>query len=192
VAHRGRRNADDALAVALAAGKTLRDAAVAAGIGERTATRRWADLAFRRRVGELRADMVQRSLGRLADSMSEAAAVLWQLLGAATPPAVRLGACRALLELGVKLRESSWKSGWRHWNAPTQNARGPTVGLERRIKALERTARDSRCPRCPPPLIIDAGAGPALCLCCGRPADVIEIVEMVVDSRKEALGEGRP
>ncbi len=45
VAHRGRRNADDALALALATGQTLRDAAQTAGIGERPASRRWADRA---------------------------------------------------------------------------------------------------------------------------------------------------
>jgi hypothetical protein len=106
VAHRGRRNADEALALALAGGQTLRAAAAAAGIGERTATRRWADPAFRRRVSELRGDMVQRSLGRMADGMSDAADMLRQLLDTGTPPAVRLGAARTLLELGAKLRDS--------------------------------------------------------------------------------------
>jgi hypothetical protein len=64
-----------------------------------------ADPAFRRRVAELRADMVQRSLGRMADGMSDAADKLRDLL-AAESESVRLGAARALLELGVKLRES--------------------------------------------------------------------------------------
>jgi hypothetical protein len=105
VAHRGRRNADEALALALATGQTLRDAADATGIGERTATRRMADPAFRQRVAELRADMVQRSLGRMADGMSDAADKLRELL-AAESESVRLGAARTLLELGVKLRES--------------------------------------------------------------------------------------
>jgi hypothetical protein len=50
MAHRGRRNADEALALALASGQTLRDAAAAAAISERTAARRWADPGFRRRV----------------------------------------------------------------------------------------------------------------------------------------------
>ena len=103
----GRRNADEALALAMAQGRTLRDAAQGAGVAERTATRRWADADFRRRVAELRADMVQRSLGRMADGMADAADVLRQLLTAGTPPAVRLGAARSLLELGVKLREST-------------------------------------------------------------------------------------
>jgi hypothetical protein len=102
----GRRKGDDALALALASGQTLRDAATAAGIGERTATRRWGDAAFRRRVDELRADLVARALSRLADGMTEAADVLRALLAAGTPPAVRLGAARSLLELGCRLRES--------------------------------------------------------------------------------------
>jgi len=105
VAHRGRRNADEALALAVASGQTLRDAAQTARVGERTATRRWADADFRRRVAHLRGDMVQRSLGRMADGMAEAADVLRKLL-AAESESVRLGAARSLLELGVKLRES--------------------------------------------------------------------------------------
>jgi hypothetical protein len=105
VAHRGRRNADEALALAVASGQTLRDAAAATGIGERTATRRCADPAFRRRVAELRGSMVQLALGRMADGMAEAADKPRQLL-AADSESVRLGAARALLELGVKLRES--------------------------------------------------------------------------------------
>ena len=106
MAHRGRRNADEALALALATGQTLRAAAEATGVGERTATRRWADPAFRHRVAELRGEMVVRGCGRLADAMVAAADVLRALLDAGTPPAVRLGAARALLELGTKLRES--------------------------------------------------------------------------------------
>jgi transposase-like protein len=105
VAHRGRRNADEALALALAAGQTLRDAAQAVGIGERTATRRWADADFRRRVADLRGAMVERAMGRMADAMTEAADTLRQLLHAEAE-SVRLGAARGILELAIKLRES--------------------------------------------------------------------------------------
>ena len=101
----GRRKGDDALLLALAAGKTVREAARAAGISERTATRRVADPAFRRRVAELRAEMVSLALGKLADGMSDAAGTLRKLLKA-KGESVRLGACRAMLEMGVKLRES--------------------------------------------------------------------------------------
>jgi hypothetical protein len=116
MARNGRRKGDAALLLALAAGRTVRDAALAAGVGERTATRRVADPAFRRRVAELRAEMVGRALGRMADGMTEAADTL-RLLLAARGESVRLGAARALLELGAKLRES--------------------VELEQRILALE-------------------------------------------------------
>jgi len=105
VAHRGRRNADEALAAALASGQTLRAASGAAGVSERTATRRWADPQFRQCVSELRGELVGRALGRLADGMADAADVLRQLLNAKSE-SVRLSAARALLELGVKLRES--------------------------------------------------------------------------------------
>jgi hypothetical protein len=124
VAHRGRRNADEALAAAVASGQTLRDAAAAIGIGERTATRRMADAAFCRRVAELRADMVRRSLGRMADGMSEAADVLRGLLADGIPPAVRLGAARSMLELTVKLREA--------------------VELEQRLAALEQQLEEAK------------------------------------------------
>jgi hypothetical protein len=114
----GRRNrrGDDALLLALASGQTVRDAASTAGIGERTATRRVADTDFRRRVGELRAEMVGRALGQLADGMTEAAGTLRALLSA-EGESVRRGAARSILELGNRLRES--------------------VELEQRLQALE-------------------------------------------------------
>ena len=112
----GRRKGDAALLLALAAGQTVRDAARSAGIGERTATRRVADLDFRRRVAELRAEMVGRALGRMADGMTDAADTLRALL-TAEGESVRLGAARSILELGNKLRES--------------------VELEQRLQALE-------------------------------------------------------
>jgi hypothetical protein len=122
MAENGRRKGDAVLLLALAGGQTVRDAARAAGIGERTASRRLVDPDFRQRVGELRADMVQQALGKMADGMAEAADTLRQLLHAKSE-SVRLGAARSLLELGVKLRES--------------------VELETRIAALERQTDDS-------------------------------------------------
>jgi hypothetical protein len=121
VAHRGRRNADDNLAAALAAGRTLREAAEAVGVSERTATRRAAEPGFRRRVTELRAAMVQGALGRLSDAMAEAADTLRRLLRAKRESA-RLGAARAIYEIGCKLRE--------------------TVDLEERIAALENNNKE--------------------------------------------------
>jgi hypothetical protein len=104
VAHRGRRNADDRLAAELAAGKTVRDAAGAAGVGERTAHRRLAEPVFKMRVAELRGEMVAAAAGRLADGMGEAAAVLRGLLGSADEH-VRHKAAAKLIELGLKVVE---------------------------------------------------------------------------------------
>lgn len=104
MAENGRRKRDDALAIALASGETIRDAAHITGIAERTATRRMSDPNFRRRLDELRGDMVSRALGKMANGMADAADKLRQLL-AAKSEAVQLGACRAMLELTVKLRE---------------------------------------------------------------------------------------
>ena len=67
--------------------------------------RRGDDPDFRAHVVQLRSAMLQRSLGRMADGMTEAAEVLRDLLNA-NSESVRLGACRAMLELGVKLRET--------------------------------------------------------------------------------------
>jgi hypothetical protein len=105
VAHHGRRNADEVLAAALAAGQTLRDAAVTAGLSERTANRRWAEVDFRRRVAELRAAAAERAVGKMADSLSQAADVLRKLLGA-EHESIRLGAARSILEVGLKLRQA--------------------------------------------------------------------------------------
>jgi hypothetical protein len=91
--------------LALACGDTVQAAAQTAGVSERTAYRRLTDPGTRRRVGELRADMVQRTLGKQADSAAEAADTLRKLLTAESDTA-RLGAARSILELGTKLRES--------------------------------------------------------------------------------------
>ncbi len=102
----GRKNADDALLAALAGGATVQQAAGQAAVSERTAHRRLADPAFRRRVADLRGEMVTRAVGKMADGMSDAAAKLRELLTAESE-SVRLGAARSLLELGVKMRESA-------------------------------------------------------------------------------------
>jgi hypothetical protein len=141
-----RKRGDDALAVALAGGKTPRDAAAAAGIAERTATRRWADPAFRRHVAQLRADMVARAMGNITEGITDAAAAMRKLLKAKSE-SVRLGACRAMLELGVRLREAVeieerltalqlWSSG--------ENC----MSLKSRIARLEKSAAVSGCPGC--------------------------------------------
>lgn len=101
----GRKKADEVLSLALARGDTVAAASEAASIGERTAYRRLADPEFRRHVVELRAGMVERALGKLADAATEAVDTLRTLLSSGTD-STRLGAARSILELGTKLRES--------------------------------------------------------------------------------------
>ncbi len=112
-----RRKRDDGqLVLELARGATIRDAAAATGFSEKTVSRRLETATFRRRVSQARGEMLATASGRMADGMAAAADTLRALL-LAKSEAIRLGAARALLELGVKLRES--------------------VELEARISALE-------------------------------------------------------
>jgi len=105
VARRGRKNADEALLLALVCGMTVENAADRAGVSRRTATRRLADAEFCRRKRQMQADMVQRTLGMLTAGGIESAKTLLTLQQPAAPPAVRLGAARSVLELGIKIRE---------------------------------------------------------------------------------------
>ncbi len=100
----GRKNADAALIAALASGATVRDAAATARVGERTVYRRLDNPAFRRRVDEARAEIVARAVTKLSAASTEAVDALRALLSSEMDFA-RLGAARAILELGLKLRE---------------------------------------------------------------------------------------
>jgi hypothetical protein len=105
VAGGDRRDADDVLVAALAAGCTKLEAARLAGVGERTVYRRLDDPQFRRRIEQARAELVSQTVGRLTDASTAAVTTLRALLDAESEN-VRLGASRAILELGRKLRES--------------------------------------------------------------------------------------
>ena len=102
---RGRKNADDALLMALACGATVDHAAHSAGVSARTAHRRLKEEGFQKRLQDVRADMVQRTVGMLTASGMEASKTLISLLESTVPQAVRLGAVRTILEFGIKLRE---------------------------------------------------------------------------------------
>jgi hypothetical protein len=114
---RGRRNADDVLMLALACGATLEGAARQAGVSESTVRRRAKDPQFQRKLQALRADMVQRASGALTAAGTESVRTLLDLQRPSVPPATRLGAAKATLELGMKVRE--------------------TAELEQRLAALE-------------------------------------------------------
>jgi transposase-like protein len=111
-------------ATVLASGETVAAAARKAGVTERTVYRWRLEDAFRRDVDQARAEMFSRALGCMAEGAASAALVLRQLCLKAKSETVKLGAARALLEQGPKLRES--------------------VELEERLRALEeRTAADA-------------------------------------------------
>jgi len=124
VAHDGRKNADEALVLHLAAGLTVEAAARKARVSPRTAHRRLAEPDFRRRVTKARAAMVERALGKLADGAAEAVDTLRKLMAKAKGESVRLAAARAMLELGNRYREA--------------------VEMEERLAALERLTAGDR------------------------------------------------
>jgi hypothetical protein len=103
----GRKNADDSLLPALACGATVENAARKAEVSVRTVKRRLADAGFRQRLTETKADMGRRTAATLSAAAVEAVKTLLDLQSKTTPPAVRLGAARAILELGLKVREAA-------------------------------------------------------------------------------------
>jgi hypothetical protein len=108
-----RRNIDDLLAAELARGKTLASAAQAVGCGEKTARRRWANPDFKARVSALRAELINRTTGQLAESLTEATNTLRELL--ADPDSrVRLSAAVRLLELAVKYHDATKPANPQH------------------------------------------------------------------------------
>ena len=112
----GRKNVDPLLVSALAAGRTVADAAKLAGVSENTVYRRKRSPVFRRKVSDAQAEAVSRATALLGELGTSAAIALGNLLKADSATA-RLGAARAILELGTKLREA--------------------VELEQRISAVE-------------------------------------------------------
>ena len=114
------KKSDEPLVLALACGAGVEAAARQCGLHERTVYRRLEDPAFRARVQEARAEMLKRSAGLLTAAAGESVRTLLSLQKESAPPAVRLGAARAVLELGLKVRE--------------------VVDLETRLAALEQQA----------------------------------------------------
>jgi hypothetical protein len=97
----------EAVALLLAAGRSVADAASETGAGVRT-IRRWLaeDAAFRDRVQEMRTELFALAVGRLSNLSGKAADVLGQLLESQTE-GIRLQAARSVLEQAPKLREAT-------------------------------------------------------------------------------------
>ena len=95
---------DEALMLALACGATVEVAAQKTGVSQRTVYRRLEDPDFRHALSRYRSDMVHRSSGMLTAAAMEAVKTLLGLMERTTPPGVRLGAARSVLEMGMQLR----------------------------------------------------------------------------------------
>jgi hypothetical protein len=115
--HSGRERADAALAAALVGGATYDQAAEVAGVSVRTVSRRLSDPEFLRCLSALRAEIFEAVANRLTHAGLLALTTLVELLARESPPSVRLGAARALLD-----------SMLRH---------ADTIELEQRLRALE-------------------------------------------------------
>lgn len=101
----GKRKDELVLLLALARGETTAAAARQAGFAERTAHRRLQDRAFMKQVRELRSQMLDQAVGRLADATCNAIETLRLLLDADSEMA-RLGAARVILDQVINLREN--------------------------------------------------------------------------------------
>jgi hypothetical protein len=101
-----KKKADADLMLTLACGASPENAAQKAGVSLRTVYRRLAEPAFRAQVNEMRAEMVRRLAGMLTAASVGSLKTFTALQESAASESVRLGAARAIVELGCKMRES--------------------------------------------------------------------------------------
>ncbi len=92
------------VAVLLASGSTVRDAAAEAGAGERTVHGWLDDPAFRAFVASLRDRILSETIGRLT-SATRRAATVWESLLDAESESVRLRAALGLVDVTIRARE---------------------------------------------------------------------------------------
>ena len=97
-------NKDVLLAMAIASGANA-SAAREMELSLSTVQRRMTDPKFRQLVAELRQELLMTALGRVSHNMTRAADTVAALLDAEEPH-IRLRAARALMTLGIKLRDS--------------------------------------------------------------------------------------
>ena len=92
------------VALLIAAGRTIKGAARASDVGERTAHEWLADSEYRAFVGQLRGRILNRAVGRLSRATNEAVGELVRLLKDESAT-VRLRAATAILDGAVRMRE---------------------------------------------------------------------------------------
>lgn len=85
------------IAVAVAAGTSVKAAAESCGCSERQGYRISATQDFKNRVSELRSEMTNNAVGELSAAASEAVACIRELLADTNEPSVRLNAAKAIL-----------------------------------------------------------------------------------------------
>ena len=104
---------DDSLFRALVSGCHIENAAVAAGVSERTAYRRLADPEFRNQIDQARQSLRESILAKLADAGHDAIGVLTGLMHDGEDDATRLKAAKAVLDslLAVQRNENSQREG---------------------------------------------------------------------------------
>lgn len=102
---------DDRLFRALVSGCHIENAAVAAGISERTAYRRLANREFRKQIDDARQSLRESILSRLADAGHDAIATLQELMQESDDDAIRVKAAKTLLDslLATQKQESAPK-----------------------------------------------------------------------------------
>jgi hypothetical protein len=96
---------DTSLALALASGVSIPEAATQAEIDRRTVYRKLENPEFRRLVAEFRDRLIATALGRIADNMTRGADALAEMLDSPLPH-IRIRAIRTLFTLGIRLRDS--------------------------------------------------------------------------------------
>lgn len=130
------RKGEDALLIALACGATIEAAAAQCGIVPRTIYRRLKDPLYKARLSKIRGEMIERATGMLSAAAGEAVRTLLSLQKAAVPPAVRMSAARAILEIGMKLREVvDLESRMTELEARVQQQQEQPAPSERRLSA---------------------------------------------------------
>ena len=96
---------EERLIQTLACGASIEGAARECGASSRTIHRRLADPQFRRRVQQIRSDMMQRIAGSLTAASTEAMRTLIELMKPTSPATNRLGAARTVLECAMRMNE---------------------------------------------------------------------------------------
>lgn len=102
-----RRAADDTLIAALACGATAEAAAQKSGVAVTDVRRLMRDREFRLLIQTARVEMVERTAALLTAAAFESVRTLIDLQGPSHTDVVRLGAAKAIVELGAKTREKA-------------------------------------------------------------------------------------